>query len=105
MSSSNQDAVNSAQDSKEQAAKASDGNLSQLRKEAKLARKANNRSGDAKDALDNQKDNKKDIEKLTAKIEKKQKRIAELDQMRSAITSGSATAPQSRLCSEFNTFN
>jgi chromosome segregation ATPase len=79
------DALQAAKASKEQAARASDGNLKAVRKAARKAKKADRIARRAYNAREDRRDNEKDIKKLSAKIDKKQKRIVDLEQMRQAI--------------------
>lgn len=80
-----QDAVTSAKDSKATAATATNGNLDDAKRAMKQARKANNQAVDAKNAMDDQNDNVRDIRDLNEKIEKKQMKLAELDKQKAAI--------------------
>ncbi|QEM06518.1 hypothetical protein DIU31_024485 [Mucilaginibacter rubeus] len=86
-----QDAVTSAQGSKETASTATNGNVGDAKKAMKQARKANNQANDAKDAMDNQKDNVKDMKDLNEKIDRKKQKLADLDKQRAAIMA--LTAP------------
>ena len=87
VASTSQDATSAAGASKSQAATATNGNMSDIRKEAKMAKKAKNDADDQKDAQNNVKSNQKEIKKLNGEIDKKQKRLSELDTMRASISS------------------
>ena len=79
------DAQTSAQKSSDQAYKATNGDLGDAKTAKKKAKKALNDAEDASDAKDNVKDQEKKIDKLTAQLEKKQKQLAELEEMRTTI--------------------
>lgn len=82
---SEQDAASSAQGSKKKAARATNGKLGDAKKAAKQAKRANNEAIDARDAMNDQKENEKEINDLSKKIEKKKRKLAELDEQRAAI--------------------
>jgi chromosome segregation ATPase len=79
------DAHTSAQNSSDQAYKATNGDLGDAKSAKKKAKKALNDAEDASDAKDNVKSQEKKIDKLTAQLQKKQKQLAELEEMRSTI--------------------
>ena len=87
VTSSSQSAATAAQDSKSQAATATNGKLNDVKKEERMAKKASTDANDAKNAQNDEKNNQKDIKKLNAEIEKKQKRLSDLDAMRTSIGS------------------
>ena len=87
VTSSGQDAASAEQASKSQAATATDGKMNDVKKEERMAKKANDDANDAKDAGKDEKNNEKEIKKLNAEIEKKQKRLSNLDAMRTSINS------------------
>ena len=79
------DAQSSAQKSSDQAYKATNGDLGDAKTAKKDAKKALNDAEDASDAKDNAKHQEKKIDTLRGQLQKKQKRLAELEEMRSAI--------------------
>ena len=87
------DSKASALESKDQASKATNGNLGDIKKEEKKARKANNQAHDARDAKNDLKDNQEKIKDLTKKIEKKQQQLADLEKQRTAIMGQANTPP------------
>ena len=92
-SSSQQAAMSADQASKEQASAAAGGNIKDVKKELRKAKEANNDANDARDAASNEKANQKEINKLTEQISKKNKKLADLDQQRTAILSQTTAAP------------
>jgi hypothetical protein len=80
-----QSATNSAQVSKTDASTATNGNLADAKTAMKQAKRANNDAKDAQNAKDDQSDNVKYIDKLTAKRQKKQLELADLDRQMAAI--------------------
>ena len=78
-------AQSSAEASSEQAAKATNGDLSDAKSAKKKAGKALNRAEDANDANNKIKDQDKKIAKLSVQLQKKQERLGELAEMRLAI--------------------
>ncbi|MEO6850110.1 MAG: hypothetical protein ABI166_05750 [Mucilaginibacter sp.] len=89
-----QNATNSAQQSKTDAATATNGNLDDAKTAMKQAKKANNQAKDAKNAKDDESDNVRDINKLNAKILEKQQQLVELDKERAAIKALPVTTVQ-----------
>lgn len=85
ISSTASDAVNSGQDSRDQAATATSGNTTDTKKAVRDAKRADREANNAKDAIADEKKNNKKIDQLTASIEKKQKQLDELDIQRRAI--------------------
>lgn len=79
------DAQNTANESKDQAAKATNGDLGDAKSAKKKANNAVDKAEDAKDANNKTKDQEKKIAKLSSQLQKKQNRLKELDDMRSAI--------------------
>jgi hypothetical protein len=79
------DAQGTAQQSSDQAYKATSGDLGDAKSAKKKAKKALNDAEDASDAKDNTKKQEKKIDKLTEQLQKKQKTLQELDEMRTAI--------------------
>lgn len=79
------DADNAAYSSKDNAAKATNGDLGDAKDAKKKADKAYNRAKDAKKANEEVADQEKKIAKLNGKIIKKQERLEELVKMRAAI--------------------
>lgn len=79
------DAEGSAQKSSDQAYKATNGDLGDAKSAKKKAKKALNDAEDAADAKDDVKNQEKKIVKLTAELQKKQKKLNELIQMRTTI--------------------
>lgn len=79
------DAQTSAQKSSDQAYKATNGDLGDAKNAKKKAKKALNDAEDAGDARDKVASQEKKIDKLSAQLQKKQKQLAELEEMRSAI--------------------
>jgi len=88
-----QDAVSSAQYSKQTAATATDGSVSSAKKAMKQAKKANNQANDAKDAKEDQEKNVRKIADLQEKIEKKQAVLTDLDKQRADIMLRLTPAP------------
>ena len=92
------DAVYAAQNSKETAATATNGNLSDAKAAMKQARKANNDAKDASNAKNNEADNVKKINEINEKIVKKQAVLADLAHQKATILSKSnstlAATPQ-----------
>jgi len=82
-------AASSAQKSKDQAATATNGNTSDTRRAVKQAKRANRRANHAKDARADERDNSSRITKLQDQIDKKQKRLSELDKQRDYLMSKS----------------
>jgi hypothetical protein len=78
-------AAATAEDSKSQAAIATNGNTSDTEKAVKDAKRANRRANDAKDAVADEKNSNKRIAKLTDQINEKQKQLDDLDRQRNAI--------------------
>ena len=78
-------AQKSANESSEQAAKATNGDLGDAKSAKKKANKALDKANDAKDADNKIKDQDKKIAKLSSQLQKKQKRLQELEEMRAAI--------------------
>lgn len=79
------DAQGTAQQSSDQAYKATNGDLGDAKTAKKKAKQALNDAEAASDARDNTKKQEKKIEKLTAQLQKKQKSLQELEEMRTAI--------------------
>jgi predicted nucleic acid-binding Zn-ribbon protein len=79
------DAKSSANASREQASKATNGDLGDAKSAKKKADKAFSNAGDAKDADNKVKDQDKKIAKISSQLRKKQERLRELDDMRLAI--------------------
>ena len=79
------DAQLTAQKSSDQASKATNGDLDDAKSAKKKAKKALNDAEDADDAKGDAKKQEKKIDKLTAELEKKQKNLAELEEMRTTI--------------------
>jgi hypothetical protein len=90
-SSTAEDAVATAQVSKDQAAVATNGNTTDTKKAVNDAKDADKKANNAKDAVSDEKKNNKKISKLTAQIEQKQKLLRDLDSQRAAIMAGSVT--------------
>jgi hypothetical protein len=91
------DAVTAAQNSKATASTATDGNVGDAKAAMKQARRANNDANDARDAKNNQANNVKKINEINEKIAKKQARLTELAQQKAAILATlpvAATTPQ-----------
>ncbi|MFL5742146.1 MAG: hypothetical protein ACJ75B_18125 [Flavisolibacter sp.] len=74
-----------AQQSSDQAYKATDGEVGDAKIAKKKAKKALSDAEDASDANANTKKQEKKIDKLTEELHKKQKQLQELDEMRNAI--------------------
>ena len=79
------DAAGTAQNSSDQAYKATNGDLGDAKRAKKKAKKALNDAEAAADAKDDVKDQEKKIDKLTSELQKKQKKITELEEMRTTI--------------------
>lgn len=79
------DAQGTAQESSDQAYKATNGDLGDAKSAKKKAKKALNDAEDASDAKENIKKQEKKIDKLTEKLQKKQKTFEQLDEMRTTI--------------------
>jgi hypothetical protein len=79
------DAQGTAQQSSDQAYKATNGDLGDAKSAKKKAKKALNDAEDASDAKDNTKKQEKKINKLTAQLQKKQRTLQELEEMRTTI--------------------
>lgn len=79
------DAQSTAKESSEQASKATNGNLGDAKSAKKKAKKALNDAQDARSADNNVKGQDKKIAKLSADLEKKQEKLKELEDMRTAI--------------------
>jgi len=79
------DAQSSANASSDQASKATNGDVSDAKSEKKKANKAYHNAQDAHDADHDLKAQNKKIADLTSQLQKKQKRLMELDEMRTAI--------------------
>jgi uncharacterized coiled-coil DUF342 family protein len=79
------DAVSTAQASKDQADVATNGNTSDTKKAVKNAKEADKKANDSKDAIADEKKNTKKINELNAQIEQKQKLLRDLDSQRAAI--------------------
>ena len=78
-------AQSTAQQSSDQAYKATNGDLGDAKKAKKKAKKALNDAEDASDAKDNTKKQEKKIDKLASQLQKKQKNLQELEEMRNTI--------------------
>lgn len=92
--STNNDAVSSAQNSKEMASTATNGNVSDAKKAMKQARRASNDANDARDAKNNQANNIKKINKLNEQITKKQAVLDDLAQQKATILAGLNANPK-----------
>lgn len=79
------DAQVTAQKSSDQAYKATNGDLDDAKSAKKKAKKASNDAEDADDAKGDVKSQEKKIDKLTADLQKKQKKMRELEEQRTAI--------------------
>ena len=79
------DAQTAADESSQQAAKATNSDLGDAKSAKKKAGKALDRAEDVKDANNKIKDQDKKIAKLSSELQKKQQRLQELDEMRTAI--------------------
>ena len=79
------DAQGTAQQSSDQASKATNGDLGDAKSAKKKAKKALNDAEKSSDAKDDIKDQEKKIDKLTSQLQKKQKTLDELNEMRNAI--------------------
>jgi chromosome segregation ATPase len=79
------DAQGTAQQSSDQAYKATNGDLGDAKSAKKKAKKALNDAEDASDAKNDTKKQEKKIDKLTAQLQKKQKSLQELEEMRTTI--------------------
>ena len=79
------DAQGTAQQSSDQAYKATNGDLGDAKSAKRKAKKALNDAEDASDAKDDTKKQEKKIDKLTTKLQKKQKTLEELEEMRTTI--------------------
>ena len=79
------DAQGAAAKSSEQASKATNGNMKDMKNAKKKAGKALKEAEDAKDADDDVKDQDKKIAKLSEQLQKKQVKMQELLDMRTAI--------------------
>lgn len=79
------DAQGTAQQSSDQAYKATNGDIGDAKSAKKKAKKALNDAEDASDARDDTKKQEKKIDKLTTQLQKKQKTLLELEEMRSTI--------------------
>lgn len=79
------DAQGTAQQSSDQAYKATNGDLDDAKSAKKKAQKALNDAEESSDAKDNTKKEEKKIDNLTAKLQKKQKTLQELEEMRTTI--------------------
>ncbi len=79
------DAQVTAQNSSDQAYKATNGDLGDAKSARKKAKKASNDAEDAADAKDDVKSQEKRIDKLTVELLKKQKKLNELDAMLTTI--------------------
>lgn len=79
------DAQSSADESRQSASKATNGDLGDAKSAKKKAGQALNRAEDARDADNKIKDQDKKIAKLSSQLQKKQERLQELDAMRVAI--------------------
>ncbi|HVF80920.1 MAG TPA: hypothetical protein VM884_03260 [Flavisolibacter sp.] len=80
-------AQNAAQQSSDQAYKATNGDLGDAKDANKKAKKALNEAEDAQSSKNKAKDQEKKIDKLNAELQKKQKKLMELEQMRATIRS------------------
>jgi DNA repair exonuclease SbcCD ATPase subunit len=81
------DAQNTAIESSASASKATSGNLSDAKSANKKAKKALNDAQDARSADNRVKGQDKKIAKLTAELSKKQEKLKDLEEMRTAIRS------------------
>jgi hypothetical protein len=81
------DAQGTAQQSSDQAYKATNGDLGDAKSANKKAKKALNDAEDAGDAKDKTIKQEKKIDKLTQQLQKKQKTLQELEEMRTSIRS------------------
>ncbi|PSL29160.1 hypothetical protein [Chitinophaga ginsengisoli] len=81
----NSDAHSSAVASSEQASRATNGNIGDVKSAKKKANKAYNNAQDARDADNKVKSQGKKIVNLNSQLEKKQARLRELDDMKLAI--------------------
>ncbi|RYZ56484.1 MAG: hypothetical protein EOO14_12275 [Chitinophagaceae bacterium] len=79
------DASVTAQQSSDQAYKATNGDLADARSAKKKAKKALNDAEDVSDANDDTSKQKKKIDKLTVQLQKKQRALLELEEMRTTI--------------------
>jgi DNA repair exonuclease SbcCD ATPase subunit len=79
------EAQGTAQKSSDQAYKATNGDLDDAKSAKKKAKKALNDAEDADDAKGNVNGQKKKIDKLTSQLQKKQKQLTELEEMRTTI--------------------
>ena len=79
------DAQSSANSSSKQASKATNGDLDDAKSAKKKANKAYRNAQNANDADNNVKKQDKKISKLASQLQKKQERLTELDNMRTAI--------------------
>ena len=79
------DAQGTAQQSSDQAYKATNGDLGDAKDAKKKAKRALNDAEDASNAKANTRKQEKKIDKLTTKLQKKQKTLEELEEMRTAI--------------------
>jgi CHASE3 domain sensor protein len=79
------DAARTAQQSSDQADKATNGELKDAKTAKKKAKKALNDAEDSEDAKHSIEKQEKKIDKLTAQLQKKQKTLLELEEMRTAI--------------------
>ena len=79
------DAEGTAQKSSDQAYKATNGDLGDAKSAKKKAKKALNDAEDAADAKDDVSSQERKIDKLTTELQKKQKKLDDLVQMRTAI--------------------
>jgi hypothetical protein len=91
-SSSADDAVATAQVSKDQANVATNGNTTDTKKAVNDAKDADKKANNAKNAVSDEKNNNKKIGQLTAQIEQKQKLLRDLDSQRAAIMAGAVSA-------------
>jgi chromosome segregation ATPase len=81
----NTDAQGTAQKSSDQAYKATNGDLGDAKSAKKKAKRALNDAEDASDARNDKIKQEKKIDKLTSKLQTKQKTLQELEEMRTAI--------------------
>ena len=79
------DAQSSAQKSSDQAYKATNGDLGDAKSAKKKAKRALNDAEDASNAKNKADDQQKKIDKLTEELQKKQKQLAGLEEMRTNI--------------------
>jgi uncharacterized protein YaiL (DUF2058 family) len=86
------DAASAAQDSKEQSAKATNGDLGDAKSAMKMAKKSNNDAKDAKNAMDDKNNNLAKIQDLNNQIAKKKAKLAELDAVKASITNSRGMA-------------